>query len=73
MPMDIVMPTVSLHSHEELACGKCGRRASFLTPIGLFCPTDALIAAAFHNWIPTRIRDGMVAGADPSQPDTADS
>lgn len=56
LPMEIVMPPVSLESREDLACVKCGRRASFLSPIGPFCPTDALLAAAFHAWIPIQIR-----------------
>jgi hypothetical protein len=50
------MPPVSLTSKQALACTKCGRRASFLTPLGPLCPSDALMAAAFHGWIPEKIR-----------------
>ncbi|CAN5763651.1 hypothetical protein BH23ACT4_BH23ACT4_00900 [soil metagenome] len=39
-----------------MQCVKCGRRAAFICPIGTMCPTDALLAAAFHDWIPARIR-----------------
>jgi len=67
------MPTVTVDSTEGLACVRCGRRASFHTPIGPFCPTDALLAAAFHDWIPTRIRDELEAGREPSNPQSADS
>lgn len=50
------MSSVSLESRERLVCTRCGRRAAFLAPIGPLCPTDALLAAAFHDWIPTQIR-----------------
>ncbi len=39
-----------------MKCVKCGRRAAFICPIGTMCPTDALLAAAFHEWIPAHIR-----------------
>ena len=39
-----------------MKCVKCGRRAAFICPIGTMCPTDALLAAAFHDWIPAQIR-----------------
>lgn len=39
-----------------MKCMKCGRRAAFISPIGTMCPTDALFAAAFHEWIPAQIR-----------------
>ncbi len=39
-----------------MKCVKCGRRAAFICPIGPMCPTDALLAAAFHDWIPAHIR-----------------
>ena len=65
LPMETVMTTVSLTSKEELACTKCGRRASFLSPVGPLCPTDALIAATFNEWIPMQIRT-VVDGTDPS-------
>lgn len=39
-----------------MKCVKCGRRAAFISPIGTMCPTDALFAAAFHDWIPAQIR-----------------
>lgn len=39
-----------------MKCVKCGRRAAFICPIGTMCPTDALFAAAFHDWIPAHIR-----------------
>lgn len=39
-----------------MKCVKCGRRAAFICPIGTMCPTDALLAAAFHDWIPAHIR-----------------
>ncbi len=67
------MPTVTVDSTEGLACMRCGRRASFHTPIGPFCPTDALLAAAFHDWIPTRIQNEHEAGGDPSHPPSADA
>lgn len=53
-----------------LACTKCGRRATFLSPLGALCPTDALIAAARHCWIPTHIRDTVEA---PSREETPDA
>ena len=46
------MHTIGLRSSEGMTCLKCGKRASFLAPIGVLCPTDALLAAAFHDWIP---------------------
>ena len=39
-----------------MKCVKCGRRAAFIGPIGTMCPTDALLTAAFHDWIPAQIR-----------------
>lgn len=39
-----------------MKCVKCGRRAAFISPIGTMCPTDALLAAAFHDWVPAQIR-----------------
>ncbi|MEX1091517.1 MAG: hypothetical protein WEB67_01185 [Acidimicrobiia bacterium] len=39
-----------------MTCVKCGRRAAFMCPIGTMCPTDALLAAALHDWIPAQIR-----------------
>jgi hypothetical protein len=51
------MQSVGLSSDEGLVCIKCGRPASFLCPLGVLCPTDALIAATRHSWIPTHIRD----------------
>ena len=63
MPMEIVMPSLSLESKEDLACTKCGRRASFFSPIGLLCPTDALLAAAFHDWIPAHLSDPALQAA----------
>ena len=55
------MQPVGLSNNEGLVCTKCGRRASFLCPLGALCPTDALIAATRHGWIPTHIR---VEGGD---------
>ena len=49
------MQQVGLTRDEGLACIKCGRRAAFLCPLGALCPTDALMAAAIHGWIPTQI------------------
>ena len=59
------MHPVSLTSKQALPCTICGRRASFLTPLGPLCPSDALMAAAFHDWIPEQIRS-EVDRADPS-------
>lgn len=56
MPMGVQMHSVGVTSSEALLCSKCGKPASFLSPIGALCTTDALIGAAFHNWIPTHIR-----------------
>ena len=39
-----------------MQCVKCGRRAAFMCPLGTLCPTDALLVAAFHEWIPAQIR-----------------
>ena len=39
-------------------CSRCDKRAAFLSPVGPLCPTDALLAAAFHDWIPEQIRRG---------------
>jgi hypothetical protein len=39
-------------------CARCNKRAAFLSPVGPLCPTDALLAAAFHDWIPEQIRRG---------------
>ena len=57
--------TVGLISKEQMACKKCGRRASFLSPLGPLCPSDALWAAAFHEWIPEQIKP-RAAGTEPS-------
>jgi hypothetical protein len=71
LPMVKEMQPVGLRSDEGLVCVKCGRRAWFLCPLGAFCPTDALIAAARHGWIPTQIRyEGR--DADTSDPSAAD-
>lgn len=56
MPMLLLMQSVGLRSSETLLCTKCGKRASFFSPIGALCTTDALLGAAFHDWIPTHIR-----------------
>lgn len=39
-----------------MKCVKCGRRAAFISPLGTMCPTDALLAAVFHDWIPEQVR-----------------
>lgn len=62
------MQPVGVTSGEALLCTKCSKQASFLSPLGPLCTTDALIGAAFHEWIPTHIRD--VAKIDPSGDDT---
>lgn len=54
------MQQVGLPGTETLLCCKCRRPASFLSPIGALCPTDALIGAAFHNWIPTHIHHSLL-------------
>lgn len=64
------MQPVGLSNNEGLACTKCGRRATFLCPLGALCPTDALIAAARHGWIPTHIRD--TREQEPSREETPD-
>jgi hypothetical protein len=53
--MEREMQTVGLRLNEGLACIKCGRHAAFLSPLGALCPTDALMAATIHGWIPTQI------------------
>lgn len=58
------MQTVGLSGTETLLCCKCGRPASFLSPIGALCTTDALIGAAFHDWIPTHISNSSGEGDD---------
>lgn len=54
------MQTVGPPDTETLLCCKCGRPASFHSPIGDLCPTDALIGAAFHDWIPTHIHHSLL-------------
>jgi hypothetical protein len=66
--MEIEMQTLGLRSDEGLVCIKCGRPASFLCPLGVLCPTDALIAATRHGWIPTHIRDGYPEPVSPPIP-----
>lgn len=56
------MPVARLRSNEGMMCTRCGKKASFLSPIGTLCPTDALLAAAFHDWIP----EPLAAYADTS-------
>lgn len=56
------MQSVGLSSTETLLCCKCGRPASFLSPVGALCPTDALIGAALHDWIPTHIHHWLLGG-----------
>jgi hypothetical protein len=58
------MESVGLAGDERLMCSKCGRPASFLSPVGFFCPTDALLAAAFHDWIPIQIRSSPFDGRE---------
>jgi len=48
-----------------MKCVKCGRRAAFISPIGTMCPTGALLAAAFHDWIPAQIRSEDRLGSIP--------
>jgi hypothetical protein len=55
--MEKEMRQVGLSNSNGLVCTHCGRPASFLCPLGALCPTDALIAAAHHDWIPVHIRD----------------
>lgn len=50
-----------------MKCVKCGRRAAFISPIGTMCPTDALLAAAFHDWIPAQIRPEDRLGSIPPE------
>lgn len=47
---------VDVRSIEGMNCARCDKRAAFLSPVGPLCPTDALLAAAFHDWIPEQIR-----------------
>lgn len=65
--MDYEMRSVGLTSTEKTLCTKCGKPASFLSPVGALCTTDALIGAAFHDWIPTHIRPDS-EGDDPQRP-----
>lgn len=58
------MQTVGLPATKTLLCCKCGKPASFLSPIGALCPTDALIGAALHDWIPTHIHHSLLDGDD---------
>ncbi|MFP4073239.1 MAG: hypothetical protein ACLFRT_12080 [Actinomycetota bacterium] len=58
------MQTVGLSSIETFHCCKCGRPASFHSPIGDLCPTDALIGAALHDWIPTHIHHSLLHEGD---------
>ena len=62
------MESVGLARDERLRCSKCGRPASFLSPIGFFCPTDALINAALHNWIPIQLRVSSSGSRDADAP-----
>jgi hypothetical protein len=63
--MEREMQTVGLRLNEGLACIKCGRRAAFLCPLGALCPTDALMSAAIHGWIPAQIGRRRGNGEEP--------
>ena len=52
------MQPSEVRSTEGMNCARCDKRAAFLSPVGPLCPTDALLAAAFHDWIPEQIRRG---------------
>lgn len=62
------MPVAGLRSSKGMTCTRCGKKASFLSPIGTLCPTDALLAAAFNDWIPELITSfedtGWLEGPD---------
>jgi hypothetical protein len=53
------MQPVEVRSAAGMNCARCDKRAAFLSPVGPLCPTDALLAAAFHDWIPEQIRRGF--------------
>jgi hypothetical protein len=50
-----------------MKCVKCGRRAAFICPIGTMCPSDALLTAAFHDWLPAQIRPEDRLGRVPAE------
>ncbi len=56
MPMGSQMQTIEPTRGESMVCAYCGKRASFGSPIGALCTTDALLlGAVFHEWIPTHL------------------
>lgn len=67
------MQPVGRSDEEGLACKKCGRRAAFICPAGALCPTDALLAAARHGWIPTQLRGSGKDTRSDEAPDVSPS
>lgn len=60
------MHSTGLTSDETLLCAYCGKRASFLSPIGPLCTTDALLGAAFADWIPVHVETSDLGDREPS-------
>jgi len=64
--------SASPDNHQRLVCTRCRRHASFITPVGLLCRTDALIAAIHHGWLPVQVKESDLAawetwGLDPDR------
>jgi hypothetical protein len=47
------MTSTAPHPTRTLRCVSCHRPARFLTPLGIMCPTDALLAAILQDTIPS--------------------
>jgi len=55
--------SASPDNQKRLVCVRCRKQASFISPIGLLCQTDALLAAVRHGWIPRQVKEADLANS----------
>ena len=55
--------SASPDNHKRLVCVRCREQASFISPIGLLCQTDAILSAIRHGWIPSQVKEGDLASS----------
>ena len=56
-----LVESASPDNHQRLVCIKCRKHASFISPVGLLCRTDALVAAIRHDWLPVQVAESDLA------------
>ena len=53
-----------------IVCRECGRRARFITPLGVHCQVHALLVAAERGWVPAQLRKRPMLAGEPGSDDS---